>query len=148
MFGCSSVGSASAVVAAVELKLVDGVSGTTVVSTTFGVSWGDVGVLVAGLVVALVVVLVVGLVVSLEVGVSSEVCTVVAAGDRVVTGLSASPSAKCWTAGTEPAAIRAAAPRATAVRVNFTVNRSLSFKEETKCFATFCQTGTYDMQRE
>jgi len=136
------------VVAAVEIKLVDGVSGTTVVSTTFGVSWGDVGVLVAGLVVALVVVLVVGLVVSLEVGVSSEVCTVVAAGDRVVTGLSASPSAKCWTAGTEPAAIRAAAPRATAVRVNFTVNRSLSFKEETRCSATFCQTGTYDMQRE
>ena len=83
-----------------------------------------------------------------EVGVGSEVCTDVAAGDRVVTGLSASPSAKCWTAGTEPAAIRAAAPRATAVRVNFTVNRSLSFKEETRCSATFCQTGTYDMQRE
>ena len=73
---------------------------------------------------------------------------VVAAGDRVVTGLSASPSAKCWTAGTEPAAIRAAAPRATAVRVNFTVNRSLSFKKQTRCFATFCQTATYDMQRE
>ena len=150
MFGCSSVGSASAVVAAVEIKLVDGVSGTTVVSTTFGFSWGDVGVLVAGLVVALVVVvgLVVELAVVLEVGVSSEVCTVVAAGDRVVTGFSAPPSAKCWTAGTEPAAIRAAAPRATAVRVNFTVNRSLSFKKQTRCFATFCQTGTYDMQRE
>ena len=124
------------------LVLVDGASAAVVVvavsvvefCTTFGLS--DV---VVGLEVG---------VVSLEVGVSSEVCTVVAAGDRVVTGLSASPSAKCWTAGTEPAAIRAAAPRATAVRVNFTVNRSLSFKEETKCFATFCQTGTYDMQRE
>ena len=124
---------------AVGLVLVDGVSDTTGVSTTFGVFcdvWDDVAVLVDGLVVVLVVELVVelvvGLVVVLVVGVESEVFTVVAAGDRVVTGLSASPSAKCWTAGTEPAAIRVAAPRATAVRVNFTVNRSLSFKEENK----------------
>jgi len=129
------------------LVLVDGASVSAVVGDVvsvegFGTTFGFSDVVV------LVVVPVVGVVVSLEVGVSSEVCTVVAAGDRVVTGLSASPSAKCWTAGTEPAAIRAAAPRATAVRVNFTVNRSLSFKEETKCFATFCQTGTYDMQRE
>jgi len=125
------------------LVLVDGASAAVVVvavsvvefCTTFGLS--DV---VVGLEVGVVV---------LEVGVSSEVCTVVAAGDSTVTGLSASPSAaKCWTAGTEPAAIRAAAPRATAVRVNFTVNRSLSFKEETRCSATFCQTGTYDMHCE
>ena len=106
----------------------------------FGTTFGFSDVVVVGLVVEFAVVLVVG--------VGSEVCTVVAAGDRVVTGLSAPPSAKCWTAGTEPAAIRAAAPRATAVRVNFTVNRSLSFGEETRCSATFCQTDTYDMQRE
>jgi len=135
----------------VELVLVDVASVAAVVGAVvavvevvavvdFGTTFGFSDVVVVELAVELVVVLVVG--------VGSEVCTVVAAGDRVVTVLSASPSAKCWTAGTEPAAIRAAAPRATAVRVNFTVNRSLSFNEESRCSATFCQTGTYDMQRE
>ena len=151
MFGCSSVGSGSSVVSTivtVGLVLVDVASVAVVVGAVvegvavvdFGTTFGFSDVVVIGFVVELAVVLVVG--------VGSEVCTVVAAGDRVVTGLSAPPSAKCWTAGTEPAAIRAAAPRATAVRVNFTVNRSLSFKKQTRCFATFCQTGTYDMQCE
>ncbi|GAA3515809.1 hypothetical protein GCM10022417_07840 [Corynebacterium pilbarense] len=121
-------------VAAVVGAVVAVVEGVAVVD--FGTTFGFSDVVVVELAVVLVV------------GVGSEVCTVVAAGDRVVTGLSAPPSAKCWTAGAEPAAIRAAAPRATAVRVNFTVNRSLSFKEETRCSATFCQTDTYDMQRE